>query len=380
MGRVAALLLLSLTIASCRSPLVARPLELAPAAIEPMARARALRTKAAALGEPERRATLDAALQAALAAVAAAPDEFRARVLVQDLELEIDPRGTRDRYANGPAEGATGKVLAARALLPDRALEARALLEQALVEDDEFAWAYYGLAFVEQREGRGDRARELCERALDADPTLVEALRLLADLCEGSDRVRAISARQLLVAVTGGDLAERHALAQLLLEADDRSDATDAVEELKAILAAVGEPVTNEARELARDCWLDMGTAYARRNRDPQALAAWDRALALDRECLTALYNVGVVELKRDRPEAALAAFEEYLLRAQSMTRSLPADQVFYRHFYVPNQVRALRDRLGATAAEVAPTLPPEAEAAAEGDLAGAPDEGGGER
>ncbi|MBM4013341.1 MAG: tetratricopeptide repeat protein, partial [Planctomycetes bacterium] len=298
-----------------------------------------------------RRDLLEQALAAAGAAVTAAPDEFRARLLVQDLEFELDLRGARQRYADGPAEGAAGKVLAARALLPERSHEAKALLEQALREDDELAWAHYGIAFVEHRDGHSDRAREWCERALRKDPGLVEALRLLAELCEGSDRARAIRARRLLVEISGGDLAERHALAQLLLEADDRSDATDAADELKAIIAAIGEPADAEARALARDCWLDLGTSYSRRNKPDQAIDSWRRALALDRDFLPALFNIGLVEQGRGALQAALEAFEEYLARAQASPRALPADQVLDRHFYVPNRVRTLREQLAAAAA-----------------------------
>ncbi|MSR45904.1 MAG: tetratricopeptide repeat protein [Planctomycetes bacterium] len=354
---------LLLAAVGCSTLLDARPPTLAPAAVEPMARAHEARTRAAALSDQERRAMLETALAAARAAAVAAPEEFRAELLVQDIELELDPRGARERYANGPAEGAASKVLVARALLPDRSVEARALLESALKQDGGFAWALYGLAFVERRDGHSDRARELCEQALHRDPSLIEALRLLADLYEGGDRERAIQARQLLVEVTGGELTERHAFAQLLLEADDRSDASVAVRELRAILDALGDATTPAARELARDCWLDLGTAFARRANDEQAIIAWQRALALDRECLTALYNVGVAEQRRGDLARSLAAFEEYLARAQSMERSLPVDQVLYRHFYVPNQVRTLRERLAESpgdaagaATEVAPT------------------------
>jgi tetratricopeptide (TPR) repeat protein len=338
--------------AGCTSTLDARAPSVALAAIAPMARANQLRERAGSAEDTARLELLQAAIAAASEAVAAAPGEIRARLLLQDLELELDPRGTRERYASGPAAGAMGKTLAARALLPDRLIEARSLLEQALREDEDFAFAHYGLAFIDHRDGLTDRAREGCERALRLDPGLIEALRLLAQLCDGSDRARAIAARQLLVRISGGDLAERHALAQLLLEADDRSDANDAADELKAIIAAIGEPADAEARGLARDCWLDLGTSFARRNKPDQAIDCWKRALALDGECLPALFNIGLVEQGRGNPAAALEAFETYLARAATLKRALPAEQVLDRHFYVPNRVRALREQL---VKEVAP-------------------------
>jgi len=346
-SRATALAVLLLPLAACSSHLEAEPLEIAPAAVAAMARAQQERERAAGLADEERARAMEAALAAAREAVAAAPDELRARLLVQDLELEIDERGARDRYAHGPAATAVEKVLAARALLPDRTAEARALLQAAIEQDGDLAWARYGLAFVERKNGRSDRARALCEEALARDPMLIEALRMVADLYQdGGDRVRAIEARRLLLEVGDDDLAQRHALAQLLLEADDRSDAHEAIDELRSILDTLGEALEGDARDLARDCWVDLGTAYARRNNDVEAIGCWERALALDRDCLMALYNIGVVDLKRDKAAAALAAFEEYLARARASTKPLPVNQVFYRHYFVPNQVRDLRARL----------------------------------
>ncbi len=342
------LVVLALASGGCASRLRAQPVEFAPAVAAAMARAVEAQRHAATVGEVERRSLLESALISARLAQVAAPEEIRAALLVQDLEIALDERAARERYASGPVATAAEKLLAARALLPERSAEARNLLTAAIDQDDDFAFARYGLAFLEQRDGRADRARVLCDEALARDPSLIEALRMLADLeQDGGTRERAIEARELLVEITAGDPFERHRLAQLLLEADDRSDATAAEKQLRAILATVGEAPTPEALELARDAWLDLGTAFARRNRDGEAIAAWEHSLALDRECLTALYNIGVVEMKqRNHPEQALAAFEEYLLRAQTMTRPLPADQVFYRLFYVPNQVRELRAQL----------------------------------
>ncbi|MBL8841618.1 MAG: hypothetical protein JNL90_08840 [Planctomycetes bacterium] len=368
-GRAAGLLALALLAGGCRSTLHARPIAIEPAAAAPYAEAERERARAATLADPERRAALEAALAAARRAQAAAPDEFRAALLAQDLEFELDLRAARERYVADSAETAAAKVLAARALLPERTAEARTLLTSAIAQDGDFAFARYGLAFLEQREGRADRARTLCAEALARDPTLLESLRMLAELeQDAGSRERALEARTLLIEVTGGDLLERHRLAQLLLEADDRSDATAAEKQLRVILEQLGDVPGPEQLELARDAWLDLGTAFARRSRDAEAIAAWEHALALDRECLTALYNIGVVEMKQRRhPELALLAFEEYLLRAQTMTRPLPADQIFYRLFYVPNQVRELREQLQRAAPTPAIRDPFEAEPPAGG-------------
>ncbi len=347
-GRAAAALLVSAA-AACQSPIVARPFEIAPAARASYDDALERRARSSRLGGDEARAELEAALQSAKAALAAAPGDFRLAVLVQDLEFDLDARAARERYVAEPASTAMVKTLAARALLPERSAEARELLLAACAEEPDLAWARYGLAFVERREGHAGAALADAERALRLDPTLVEALRLLADLYEdGGDRKRAIEAREKLIEVTAGDLVERHRFARLLLDSDSKSDATDAEKELRVILAAAGDPPRPERRDVARDALLDLGTAYARRNYVEQAIGYWRQALAVDGDCLTALCNVGIVELMQRRdPRAALAAFEEYLSRAQSMSGPLPSDQIYYRHLYVPHQVFVLRGELG---------------------------------
>ena len=49
----------------------------------------------------------------------------------------------------------------------------------------------------------------------------------------------------------------------------------------------------------------------------------------------------------------------DHRMPAQALAGPLPADQVYYRHFYVPNEVRELRQKLGlpldAKAAEADP-------------------------
>ncbi len=367
---MAAVLVVAAFAASCSSALVARPVTIAPEAAPIHAAAVARRSEARALAEPERAAAFGEALALARRAVELAPADFRLSLLVQDLELEIDARGARERLAASNPVTAAEKTLVARSLLPERVDDARTLLLAARDDDSSFAWANYGLAFIARHDGHGDQARELCEKALQLDPTLIEALRMLTELYEASgDRARAIEARRELIEVTGGDLAERHALAQLLLEADDPDDAAEAEHELQGILAEIGDEPDAQHRGLARDVWLDFGTARARRGHNDRAIAAWRRALALDGDCLTALYNIAIVQLKQlADPRAALASFEQYLERARAMTGSLPADQLFYRHFIVPNQVLEIRQQLGLIAPIEAPTDPAEANPAEPGE------------
>jgi tetratricopeptide (TPR) repeat protein len=340
----------ALVAAGCSSSLRAEPPVIPPQARVPYEEAARRFAAARAAGGESLRAELVAALAAAREARARAPEDFRIAALEQDLEFALDARAARERGAALPKSTASEKTLAARALLPERTDEAHDLLLAACEQDPRFAWARYGLAFIERLQGRFDDALRDAERALELDPSLVEALRLLAELYEsGGDREHAVRARELLIEVSGGDLEERHRYAQLLLDADDRSDATDAEKELRVILAALGDPPGPAQREFARDALVDLGTAYARRSRFAEAIVYWRQALALDPDCLTAIYNIGVAEELKPRPDlaAALAAFEEYLARAQSMGGPLPFDQVYYRYFAVPRRVLELRQKLG---------------------------------
>jgi tetratricopeptide (TPR) repeat protein len=133
-----------------------------------------------------------------------------------------------------------------------------------------------------------------------------------------------------------------------------------------AIAAAIGEPPPPAQREQLRDIYVDLGTAFARRNRIEEAVVHWRHALELDPECLTALSNIGVGEQKLSQDAmadaeqhrhdvAALSAFEEYVKRAQSLSTPLSEDQVYYRQFFVPNQVVALRKKLGLSTEESEP-------------------------
>ena len=65
-------------------------------------------------------------------------------------------------------------------------------------------------------------------------------------------------------------------------------------------------------------------------------------------ERLGFVYNIGIVEQQqRHDPKAALAAFEEYMSVAQSLSGPLPAAEVYNRYFNVPSKILDLRQKLG---------------------------------
>jgi tetratricopeptide (TPR) repeat protein len=345
---------------ACHSQPSVRPIAIQSEALPDYTAARSLREAAGELEGEARRARLEAALAAARRAHAGAPDDFRITALVQDLEFDLDPRAAREQYTVPTATAsAVEKTLAARALLPERLSEARDLLASACDQEPKFAWARYGLAFVDRELGKPDSSLKAATAALELEPSLLEALRLIAELCEdGGARDEALWARKELVSATDGDLDERRRYAQLLLESDAARDARAAERELVAIAAAIGRPPPPPLRAQLRDVYVDLGTASARRDYNDEAIVFWRYALGLDPECLTALSNIGLVEQKRGHDAAALSAFEEYLNRAQTLSTPLGEDQVYYRQFFVPNQVLALRQKLGLPTESAEPIEP----------------------
>jgi len=356
-SRRAALALLAFGAAACESPPPIEPIVMAASVQSDADAARRVRDDVLERGSEVARAQLDEALAAARRARDGAPDDFRIACLVQDLEFLADPRAARLQYAAATGS-AREKTLAARALLPERMSEARDLLIKACDQDPAFGWSRYGLARVESDLGRNDQALAEALAAVRLEPSLLEALRLYADLA-GSIGARedALWARRELVAATGGDLRERFRYARLLLESNAKRDASAAEVELRAMVEQIGEPPPPAFRKVLSDVYVAIGCSYSQRYRYDEAIAWWRQALTLDFESLTALANIGGVELnraddtdgavRRRHQEAALAAYEEYMLRAQGLTTPLPSNEIRYRYFSVPEHVLTLRKLLG---------------------------------
>lgn len=361
--RVVALAVVPWLAAACESLPRIEPIVMAASVQSDVDAARRVRDDALERGSDVARAQLDEALAAARRARDGAPADFRIACLVQDLEFLIDPRAAREQYAAATGS-AREKTLAARALLPERASEARDLLLKACDQDPEFGWSRYGLARVESDLGRNEQALTEALVAMRLEPSLLEAVRLYADLAGSiGSREEALWAQRELVLATDGDLGEQRRYVNLLLESNAKRDASAAEVVSRAMLEQIGEPPPPAFRKMLSDVYVAIGTSYSRRYRREEAIVAWRHALELDYESLTALSNIGGVEFnratetdgdeRRRHQEAALAAYEEYLLRAQGLTTPLPSDQISYRYFSVPEHVLTLRKLLG---------MPPEQE------------------
>jgi tetratricopeptide (TPR) repeat protein len=113
-----------------------------------------------------------------------APHDLGLAAMLQDAELAAgeDPSALRARYLALARErdDADSLVLAAR--LEPTPAEARSILERAVDRDPKHAWARYGLAFVQARDGAWGEAKVHLKQALELDRAHLPARRLEAAL------------------------------------------------------------------------------------------------------------------------------------------------------------------------------------------------------
>lgn len=113
-----------------------------------------------------------------------APADLGLAVMLQDAELSAgeDLALLRARYLNLARERDDPHSLILAARLERTPSEARSMLERALRSDPRSAWASYGLAYVQARDGNWREAQKQLDRALEADPAHLPARRLQAAL------------------------------------------------------------------------------------------------------------------------------------------------------------------------------------------------------
>jgi tetratricopeptide (TPR) repeat protein len=290
------------------------------------------------------------ALEEFEAVAAASPRMFRARRAIQDILLELDPSAARERFLVPADSGDPEKLtLAARLLAPVDAERARQYLELAVEADPEFAWARYGLAFLDWQEGRDEPALDRVLEALARDPGFPEARELEARLYESLGRRDEALASYRRLLETKDTVELRYRYANLLLRSDDEEDAEAAEEQLRQVIERATAATAEPDPELLARATLDLGVALADQRRPEPALEMFHRALELDPELLPAWYNIGwVLEVQMGLPEEALEAYRHYEEAAAQAGGELPAAQILDRIFYVPENIRRLEERLQA--------------------------------
>lgn len=115
---------------------------------------------------------------------AKAPHDLGLAAMLQDSELAAgeDPAALRTRYLSLARERDDMESLVLAARLEGTDSEARSMLERAATRDPKSAWAQYGLAFVQAREGLWSEAQAHLKKALELDRAHLPARRLEAAL------------------------------------------------------------------------------------------------------------------------------------------------------------------------------------------------------
>lgn len=215
--------------------------------------------------------------------------------------------------------------------------EAAALGREVLAARPDMGVASYQLALVLLDAGRRDEALAVmsaAQRRGSATPALVRQLALtLAEAGRPEDAVglmrraaergdvddlltlglvlseagRQEEAAGVLQQVFAADARNAVALQHLALVALRRQDWAGALRRAEEALAL------NEGLGLA---WSYLGSARFQLGRVEEALEAWERAVAIDPRDFDALYNIGLVAPRVDRPELAREALERFLREA----------------------------------------------------------------
>ena len=299
-------------------------------------------------GDPRRAASLGVALQQLDRVLETAPVYFRAHYLRQRTLLEIDPSAAAAEYpVLDVPDRPAALTLAGAMLLPDRPHRAAWILERATRLDPDFAWAWYGLAFVERSRGNHAEALIAAERATELLPDFPEALDLLVRIEESLGlRTETLETYARLLEARPGDPRLRHRLARRLLQSDDPRESRLAEQELRHALRLIPAPVPHSMAALEISIRVDLGLALFLDGRLEEAAGEYRTALELEPGNLDAWYNLGFVLERLGRDREALDAYEQYVSRWHA-AQGVTAGQLRDRFSQVPAAIRRLRERLG---------------------------------
>jgi serine/threonine-protein kinase len=253
-------------------------------------------------------------------------DREMADIFEMQDEISSAIAGTLKLKLTGLAERRTPSIPAYEAYLkyrfyqwqftPEAAERSRECLEQALALDSGFALPYVGLAdyhFAKATVGAMraaeamPRARELAQRALDLDPDLPEAHAMLGivaghyDFDWGQQERR--FARALARGAISGHVRQQRALFDLLT----RGEGEDAHREHLAVI---------DDDPLCQMWHYTMSLTLAALGRDAEALAAAERAVAIDPASWVGWREVGIIHATNGRLGEALACAERVIAAA----------------------------------------------------------------
>src|SRR5689334_16154225 len=221
-----------------------------------------------------------------------------------------------------------GEVLYNRGL-NEPALEA---LREAIARNPDYAEAHYLLAFVYGDIGRHEEARESTKHAIKLNPTLARAQANLAleryapagQTARRGDRPQIVEGGALAHYNLGLAFRQKGLLAEALREytvaleaGEDRRMTLQAMAEVRLLrreLPAALELYDALVREHADSpkLWNERGVCLHQAGRRAEAIASYERAVAVDPGYQLAWNNLGVVRAG-EPPEAAVEAFRHAL-------------------------------------------------------------------
>ncbi len=272
-------------------------------------------------------------------------EELVERQVVEPVEpqyVEGVDRAAQDAFRKG--------VVAAFRNPPDYAT-ARAAFEEAISKDRAFLEAYFNLGMLYERMGQPEKAVEVYQKALDANPESLDAqgyigkvyLALSKRAKEAGDPAKAAEYEQKAKAIFDGiitkdpdNVTANNAYALYWLFRGDRETAEDYVKKVlmvdpRNVVALNTRGLINlmagkyriarwvfEEKALKEDpnsveAWTNLGLTYLKMGQTPEAVASFEKAIALEPDNVPARLNVAAIYLEYLHYQAALDEYEAVL-------------------------------------------------------------------
>lgn len=272
-------------------------------------------------------------------------EELVERQVVEPAEpqyVEGVDRAAQDAFRKG--------VVAAFRNPPDYAT-ARAAFEEAITRDRAFLEAYFNLGMLYERTGKPEKAIEVYQSALDANPDTLDAqgyigkvyLALSKRAKDAGDPAKAAEYERKAKTLFDGIIAKdpdnvtaNNALALYWLFRGDRDTAEDFVKKVlmvdpRNVVALNTRGLINlmagkhriarwvfEEKALKEDpnsveAWTNLGLTYLKMGQTPEAVASFEKAIALEPDNVPARLNVAAIYLDYLHYQAALTEYEAVL-------------------------------------------------------------------
>jgi tetratricopeptide (TPR) repeat protein len=178
-------------------------------------------------------------------------------------------------------------------------VEAAKLLKEALAQDPQNAQAYVGLALV-SADGFDENAQEYAAKAVTADPKLVEAHEVMANLLlEDAKPEAAVKEADAAIGLSPDALDAMAIRAAAAMLADKKPDADEWLKKIAAVNPAYGEGYAIVARHLVLN------------RRYPEGVEFYRKAVAADPELWAAKSELGINLMRLGEEEEPRKLLEE---------------------------------------------------------------------